>query len=138
MNTEVSIRHASTVNTTTRLQYDIISEDKHTSAWIHKYRRFLGEFWEIKRLKITEISFAHASETNQNIINEPQHDKTNKMTCAPSEDSDQPDQSSLYAHWVAKDPMFIHADSEHSDLNDVLIKASHVEKTEIVLKSVTM
>ena len=27
--------------------------------------------------------------STQNII-EPQHDKTNKMTCAPSEDSDQP------------------------------------------------
>ena len=28
--------------------------------------------------------------------NEPQHNKTNKMTCAPSEDSDQPgDQPSL-------------------------------------------
>ena len=24
---------------------------------------------------------------------EPQHDKTNKMTCAPSEDSDQPEHS---------------------------------------------
>ena len=41
------------------------------------------------------------------------HDKTNKMTCAPSEDSDQPGHSpSLYAHWVAKDPRFLHADSE--------------------------
>ena len=26
----------------------------------------------------------------KNNKNEPQHDKTNKMTCAPSEDSDQP------------------------------------------------
>ena len=24
------------------------------------------------------------------VVNEPQHDKTNKMTCAPSEESDQP------------------------------------------------
>ena len=38
-------------------------------------------------------------------IYEPQHDKTNKMTCVQaSEDSDQ-----LYTHWVAKDPMFLHA-----------------------------
>ena len=49
------------------------------------------------------------------------HDKTNKMTCAPSEDSDQPvasaqsDQSSLCAQWVAEDPMFLHVDSEDSD-----------------------
>ena len=48
---------------------------------------------------------------------EPQHDKTNKMACAPNEDwtawaSAQSDQSSLCAHWVAKDPRFLHADSQ--------------------------
>ena len=50
------------------------------------------------------------------------HDKTNKMACVPSEDSDrsawasaQFDQSSLCAQWVAKDPSFLHADSEASD-----------------------
>ena len=43
------------------------------------------------------------------------------MTCAPSEDSDQSEpsnqfeQSSLCAHWVAKDSRFLHADSENSD-----------------------
>ena len=45
---------------------------------------------------------------------EPQHDKTNKMTCMPTKDSD-PDQSSLCAQWVAKDPRFLQADSEDSD-----------------------
>ena len=37
--------------------------------------------------------------------------------CAPSEDSDQPGhpESSLCAQWVAKDPMFLHADSEDSN-----------------------
>ena len=41
--------------------------------------------------------------------------------CAPSEDSDQPghrpvwSESSLCAQWVAKDPSFLHADSEDSD-----------------------
>ena len=35
---------------------------------------------------------------------EPQHDKTNKMTYAPSEDSDQPGHaSSLCAQWVVED-----------------------------------
>ena len=29
----------------------------------------------------------------ESITNEPHHDKTNKMACAPSEDSDQPGQS---------------------------------------------
>ena len=42
-------------------------------------------------------------------------DKTKKMTCVPSEDSDQSDQSSLCAQWVAKDPRFLHADREDSD-----------------------
>ena len=36
--------------------------------------------------------------------------KTNKMACAPREDSDQPGHQ-----WVAKDPSFLHADSEDSD-----------------------
>ena len=44
---------------------------------------------------------------------EPQHYKPNKMTCAPSEDSDQPGYPP--SQWVAEDPMFLHADSEDSD-----------------------
>ena len=41
-------------------------------------------------------------------INEPSHDKTNKMSVLPrGEDSDQ-----LCAQWVTKDPSFLHADSE--------------------------
>ena len=53
--------------------------------------------------------------------NEPPHDKTNKMTGAPSEDSDQLGHpSSLIrvfacAQWVAKGPMLLHADSEDSN-----------------------
>ena len=39
-----------------------------------------------------------------------QHYKTNKMTCAPSEDSDQPGHPP--SQWVAEDPMFLRADSE--------------------------
>ena len=47
---------------------------------------------------------------------EPQHDKINKVTCAPREDSDQhSDQSSICTLWVAKDPSFFHAVSEDSD-----------------------
>ena len=52
---------------------------------------------------------------------EPSHDKTNKMASVPSEDSDQPgirpvwSESLLCAQWVAKDPSFIHADSEDSN-----------------------
>ena len=46
---------------------------------------------------------------------EPPHDKTNKMVCAPIKDFAQSDQSSLCAQWVARDPSFLHADSEDSD-----------------------
>ena len=47
--------------------------------------------------------------------------KTNTMACAPSKDSDQPvhppSLTRIFAvpQWVAKDPSFLHADSEDSD-----------------------
>ena len=41
--------------------------------------------------------------------------KKNILTCAPSKDSDQPDQSLHCAQLVAKDPSFLHADREDSD-----------------------
>ena len=44
---------------------------------------------------------------------EPEHDKTNKMTRARSEDSGQSDQS-LCAVWVANDLNFRQSDSEYS------------------------
>ena len=57
--------------------------------------------------------------------NEPWHDKTNKVSVRPAPGtqqrlrsawaSAQSDQSSLCAQWVAKDPSFLHADSEDSD-----------------------
>ena len=53
--------------------------------------------------------------------NEPPHDKTNKITCAPREDSDhlgiRPvwSVSSLCAQWVAKDPKLSSADSKDFD-----------------------
>ena len=52
---------------------------------------------------------------------EPQHDKTNKMTVRPAKTQISLDirpvwsESSLCAQWVAKDPSFLHADSEDSD-----------------------
>ena len=52
--------------------------------------------------------------------NEPPHDKTNKMACVPSEDSDQLRHSPsliivFTVRSVVKGPMFLHADSEDSD-----------------------
>ena len=41
---------------------------------------------------------------------EPQHYKTNKLTCAPSVDSDQPGHPP--SQWVAEDPMFLYADKD--------------------------
>ena len=50
---------------------------------------------------------------------EPPRDKTNKMACAPSNDSDQPGHPPslirVFAVRSAKDPSFLHADSEYSD-----------------------
>ena len=52
---------------------------------------------------------------------EPPHDKTNKMSVHPAKTqislaSAQSDQCLCCAHqWVAKDPSFLHADSEDSD-----------------------
>ena len=54
-------------------------------------------------------------------INEPPHDKTNKMTVCPGKTqislgiSPAWSESSLCAQWVAKDPTFLHADSKDSD-----------------------
>ena len=53
--------------------------------------------------------------------NEPSHDKTNKMTVRPAKTrinlGIRPvwSESSLCTQWVAKDPRFLHADSEDSD-----------------------
>ena len=52
---------------------------------------------------------------------EPRHDKTNKMSVLPAKTrislGIRPvwSESSLCAQWVAKDPSFLHADSEDSD-----------------------
>ena len=48
---------------------------------------------------------------------EPSHDKTNKMTCAPSEDSDQPGHphSLIRVFAVGSKDSFLQTDSEDSD-----------------------
>ena len=54
-------------------------------------------------------------------INELRHDKTNKVTVRPAKTQISLgihpvlSESSLCAQWVAKDPSFLHADSEDSD-----------------------
>ena len=55
------------------------------------------------------------------VIDEPRHDKTNKMAVRPTKTrislGIRPfwSESSLCAHLVAKDPSFLHADSKDSD-----------------------
>ena len=49
-----------------------------------------------------------------------EHDRTYKMACVPSKDSNQPGHlpsliSLLCTQWVVQDPNFLHADSEDSD-----------------------
>ena len=54
-------------------------------------------------------------------VYEPRHDKTNKMSVCPAKTQISLNmrpvwsESSLCAHWVAKDPSFLRADSEDSD-----------------------
>ena len=56
-----------------------------------------------------------------NALFEPRHDKTNKVTMRPAKTQIslgiRPvwSESSLCAQWIAKDPSFLHADSEDSD-----------------------
>ena len=59
--------------------------------------------------------------SSYSIVNEPPHDKTNKMIVRPAMTQIslgiRPvwSESSQWAQWVAEDPMFLHADSEDSD-----------------------
>ena len=58
---------------------------------------------------------------NMTPVNEPRHDKTNKMSVRPAKTQIclgiRPvwSEFSLCAQWVVKDPSFLHADSEDSD-----------------------
>ena len=59
---------------------------------------------------IFEMKLVLACDVHRRVIPyEPPHDKTNKMICAPSEDSDQLGQC---AQWVAEDPIYLHADNQ--------------------------
>ena len=63
------------------------------------------------------------NDNNNNRTNEPAHGKTNQVACASDEDSHQPGfllsliRGFDCAQWLAKDPSFLHAVSEYSDLS---------------------
>ena len=67
-------------------------------------------------------------------IFEPSRDKTNKMTARPAKTQIRLDirpvwsESSLCAHWVAKDPSFLPADSEDSDQTVLLFISTYYIK----------
>ena len=68
-----------------------------------------SEWWERSGQNYRAICITYTSTSYHTgrvkITNEPRHDKTNKMSVRPA----------LCAYWVAKDPRFLHADSEDSD-----------------------
>ena len=63
----------------------------------------------------------HQGALTNRVRNEPRHDKTNKMSVCPVKTQISLgicpvwSESSLCTQWVAKDPMFLHSDSEISD-----------------------
>ena len=84
----------------------------HTRNWLR--------LWERRQLSMTPRSQATKT-TRFKRINEPRHDNTNKVSVRPAKTQIslgiRPvwSESSLCAQWVAKDPRFLHADSENSD-----------------------
>ena len=64
----------------------------------------------------TGICFEKVNNQQHKELFEPAHDKTNKMACAPSEDSDQPGHPPSL---IAKDPSFLHAECEDSNQTDL-------------------
>ena len=76
----------------------------------------LGSFAKIRDISSGVISTCVRMSFNKMNINEPRHDKTNKVTVRPAKTQISLGiRCSLCAEWVAKDPSFLHADSEDSD-----------------------
>ena len=103
---------------------DLQSYSCHFKASIKK----VGQIWKISlrnQLSSANRTWLQTSSGNLHEYNverpsEPHHDKTNKMTVCPAKTQislGMPSltESSLCAQWVAKDPIFLHADSEDSD-----------------------
>ena len=54
-------------------------------------------------INFTSVVKQSQKKMKRSFKNEPRHEKTNEMTFAPREDSDQPDRSSLCTQWVTKE-----------------------------------
>ena len=76
--------------------------------------------WELKD-SVDNLTLTSFAELQLYIIIEPRHDKTNKVTLRPAKTQISRgirpvwSESSLCTQWVAKDPSFLHTDSENSD-----------------------
>ena len=74
-----------------------------------------------RTLILLVLSWGGSCRYLKSLIFEPPHDKTNKVRVRPAKTQiplGMPpvwSESSLCVHWVAKDPRFLHADSEDSD-----------------------
>ena len=100
-----------------------------TSYFSRRSSAFTPSTW-LGRLRMRDLNLTGRKKSNAICIFllsfakmrfEPRHDKTNKVTVRPEKTQISMgirpvwSESSLCAWWVAKDPSFLHADSEDSD-----------------------
>ena len=83
----------------------------NTPVFMEKCGKFSLNYHQVSTLSVSLLYYSF----------EPRHDKTNKVPVRPAKAQislgNRPvwSESSLSAHWVAKDPIFLHADGEDSD-----------------------
>ena len=102
--------------------------NKHLVFYICRKSNIIFSSWPIREIipiaYVLVLSFREyffAIYKLKKIVLEPRHDKTNKISVRPSKTQIglgiRPvwSKSSLCAQWIARDPSFLHADSEDSD-----------------------
>ena len=112
---------------------------RHSIKWFSKsskskkpphFFRYFGDFPKKKK----HSHFQEFAKTN-----EPRHDKTNKMSVRPAKTQISLgirlvwSESSLCAQWVAKDPGFLHADSEDSAQADLSFRWAHTHVVDCIM-----
>ena len=97
-----------------------LATPSHRYDMSHVMRKPIPRVCDQLSLKPT-YSSTEANRSLGMFLSEPRHDKSNKMAVRPSKTQISLgihpvwSESSLCAQWVAKDPSFLHADSEDSD-----------------------
>ena len=103
------------------LMHVSIHNEKRVAKRCHPQGIMVSSFWEVIRYWQRFITGKVGVLSIMTVAYEPQLDKTNKMTVRPAKTQIslgiRPvwSESSLCAQLVAKDPLFLHADSEDSD-----------------------